>query len=64
MTDIAILANITRETDKAIQIDTGDFLVWVPKSLIEINGDLVMCKSWFAKKNTLGRYGARTVMVA
>jgi hypothetical protein len=63
MTDIAIIANITRETDKAIQINTGDRLVWVPKSLIELEGDVVLCKKWFAKKNGIGKYGATTVLV-
>lgn len=64
MTTIALLNNITRETEKAIQIDAGDRLVWVPKSLIELEGDVILCKKWFAKKNGIGQYGATTVLVS
>jgi hypothetical protein len=63
MTSIATLNLITRETEKAIQIDTGDRLVWVPKSVTVIEGDVVMCKNWFAKKNGIGVYGYRSCNV-
>ena len=64
MTSIALLNTIVRETEKAIQINTGDRLVWVPKSVICLEGDVVMCKNWFAKKNAIGVYGYRPCVIA
>lgn len=37
LTDVAAL--VTRETEKAWQVDAGDVTVWLPKSLVERNDD-------------------------
>lgn len=64
MTSIATIENIVRQTEKAIQIDAGDRLVWVPKSVTSIDDNgVVFAKIWFAKKNSIGCYGYRACNV-
>ena len=63
VTGIAMVKDVVRETEKAIQIDAGDRLVWVPKSLTVIDDGDIYCKNWFAKKNGIGRFGYRSVLV-
>ena len=63
MTTIALENAIVRQTEKAIQIDAGDRLVWVPKSVIEVGDGIVFCKNWFAKKNGIGVFGKRVCVI-
>lgn len=63
MTEVVLVNSITRETEKAIQIDyCGERLIWIPKSLVRIEGDVVWCKKWFAKKNAIGCYNRTTYL--
>ena len=64
MDDIALTNAIVKQTEKAIQIDAGDRLVWVPKSIIQIADDVVKCQMWFCKKNGIGRYGYRSCVIS
>ena len=58
MADITFVENIVKETEKAILFDAGDRMVWVPKSIIEINDKgVVSCPIWFARKNGIGKFG-------
>jgi len=63
MTTIALENAIVRQTEKAIQIDAGDRLVWVPKSLTAVEDGVVFCKNWFAKKNGIGVFGRRACVI-
>jgi hypothetical protein len=64
MTTIATIENIVRQTEKAVQVDTGSFLCWVPKSIISIDDNgVIFAPIWFAKKNGISFYGQRSCVV-
>lgn len=64
MTTIATIELISRQTEKAILVDVGDRLVWVPKSITEIDDSgVIFAPVWFAKKNGISFYGARKCLV-
>jgi hypothetical protein len=64
MTSIALENAIVRQTEKAIQIDSGDRLVWVPKSITRVEDGVVFCQNWFAKKNGIGCFGYRPCVIS
>lgn len=49
---MATLKNIkiSKETEKAIQIEYWQKLFWIPKSLVTINNDSIEVVDWFYKK--------------
>ena len=52
LTDIA--ARVERESEKAWLVDDGDRKVWLPKSLVEQNGDgTFTLPEWLAKEKGL-----------
>lgn len=61
---ITTVENITRQTDKAIQFDAGDRLVWVPKSITSIDDNgVVFAAAWWCRKNGIGPQFASRVLV-
>lgn len=64
MTSIATVELISRETEKAILVDVGDRMVWVPKSITTIDDNgVIFAPFWFAKKNGISFYGARKCVI-
>lgn len=64
MISITTIQNITKETEKAIQFDSGAGLVWVPKSQIVIDEDgVIFAKAWLAHKLGIGPKYASHVLV-
>jgi hypothetical protein len=56
-TSIALVSNIVRETEKAIQVEADDRLVWVPKSLVSVDETgVIFAPLWFAKAKRIGCY--------
>lgn len=61
MVSITTVELIARQTEKAIQFDSGNGLVWVPKSQIAIDDKgVVFAKAWLANKLGIGpKYATR-----
>lgn len=64
MTEVAMKSDIIKETEKAICIDYArERQIWLPKSCVEVVGDVVWAKKWIAKQNGIGCFNRRSVSV-